>query len=530
MRNATQGDTADGELKGSLSESRRDRKRRVLLLVGFFALFVLLWVRPQTVRALTFPSSELYSEGKSGWVRQRLGYYAWKKADGTYITKAGFYELNGKVYFICGNSGRCYTGWLSYGNRRYYMDPDTGVRTTGWLELEGKKFYMNPENGYLHTGFTKIGNYYYYFCNQGYMLTGWRNFNNARYYFYSRTGAMVRGWLSWRNNMYYFNKAGKLVVSQEAYDIDGRTYSIDENGICTEVFTVEFCTYNGGAFKKFSVKSGGSVAAPSMQNLTGYTFMGWSTQRYCFVSENGNADIAYEMGEEISNIHGNLRFYAALYNYRTEAALTTATLHTPNSTRYDALILVGDSRMVRLKQALETRTDYFKKYPNLYFVAASGQRLQWLQSQGASELLELVAGLKDQGKEKIAIVFNLGVNTLRGDAIDFSEYVPYMQYLGNELMVLDPSASLFYMSVNPVNPAQQEAYYEKVGTHLTLCNPQAIRVFNATIRAELSSQFRYLDTYSYLAGHGYSTEDGLHYTTNTRLRYFEYMIHLLNAV
>ena len=520
---------SDGERRGDPAEGRRGIRRFLLLAAGLFILFVMLFARPQPVRALTFPSSELYSAGKGGWVKQRLGYYSWRKADGTYITKAGFYELNGKIYFICGNSGRCYTGWLNYGNRRYFMDPDTGVRTAGWLEVNAKKYYMDPADGYMHTGFTKVGNYYYYFCAQGYMLTGWRTFNNARYYFYSRTGAMVRGWLRWRDNMYYFTSAGKLVTSQEAYVIGGRTYSIDENGVCTEVFTVEFCTYNGGAFKKYSVKAGDSVAVPSMANLAGYTFMGWSTQKYCFVTEAGGANIAYEMGEEIPSVHGNLKFYAALYNYRSEQQLSTGSLHTPNTSKYDALIMVGDSRMVRLKQALDLRTDYLKKYPHLYFVAASGQRLPWLQQYGAPELTELVTSLKNQGREKIAIVFNLGVNSLRGDNADFSDYVPYMEHLGTELQTLAPRASLFYMSVNPVNPAQQEAYYQKMGMSLTLCSPKAVLMFNATVRARLAPQFTYLDTYSYLASTGYSTEDGLHYTSFTSLRYFEYMIQLLNA-
>ena len=523
------GDPPGGVRKGDQPDAGRSGRRLLLFAAGLFVLFLMLWARPQPVRALTFPSSELYTAGKGGWVKQRLGYYAWKKADGTYITKAGFYELNGKIYFICGNSGRCYTGWLSYANRRYYMDPDTGIRTTGWLELDTKKYYMDPTDGYLHTGFTKVGNYYYYFCNQGYMLTGWRTFNNARYYFYSRTGAMVRGWLSWRGNMYYFTAAGKLVTNQEAYVIGSRTYSIDDTGICTEVFTVEFCTYNGGAFKKYSVKAGDSVAVPAMPKLPGYTFIGWSTQRYCFVTASGGANIAYEMGEEIPSVHGNLKFYAALFNYRTEPKLTTGTMHTPNSTKYDALIMVGDSRTVHLKQALELRTDYLKKYPNLYFIAASGQRLPWLQQYGAAELLELVTSLKEQGKEKIAVVFNLGVNSLRGENIDFSEYVPYMEYLGTEIETIDPLASLFYMSVNPVNPAQQEAYYQQMGMSLTLCDPKAVLMFNATIRARLAPQFTYLDTYSYLAGTGYSTEDGLHYTTYTSLRYFDYMVQLLNA-
>ena len=104
-----------------------------------------------------------------------------------------------------------------------------------------------------------------------------------------------------------------------------------------------------------------------------------------------------------------------------------------------------------------------------------------------------------------------------------------MEHLGTELQTLAPRASLFYMSVNPVNPAQQEAYYQKMGMSLTLCSPKAVLMFNAAVRARLAPQFTYLDTYSYLASTGYSTEDGLHYTSFTSLRYFEYMIQLLNA-
>ena len=70
---------------------------------------------------------------RSYWKQERLGYYVRVCEDGNIIRTAGFYDIDGNTYFLCGNSGRRVQGWLTWRGGKYYFDPETGEYKRGKL-------------------------------------------------------------------------------------------------------------------------------------------------------------------------------------------------------------------------------------------------------------------------------------------------------------------------------------------------------------------------------------------------------------
>ena len=83
---------------------------------------------------------------KNYWKQERLGYYVRVGEDGNIIRTAGFYDIDGNTYFLCGNSGRRVQGWLTWRGGKYYFDPETGVQVVGKETIDGVPYYFNPDS------------------------------------------------------------------------------------------------------------------------------------------------------------------------------------------------------------------------------------------------------------------------------------------------------------------------------------------------------------------------------------------------
>ena len=213
----------------------------------------------------------------AGWVKKEDGYY-WQKADGTFLEESGWKELDGKRYFLA-EKGRRTEGWLIQKEGKYYLDPETGVLVTGPKEVDGKKYYFEPsgeipgkmaegwkeiekqtyyfvpETGQMKIGMSTIDKKTYYFDREGRQVYGWRSYKGKKYYFVPGTGQMkigmstidgkkyyfdtkgrqVYGCKSYRGKKYYFQKNGELLTNEKCYEINGKFYNIDKDGVMKEV-------------------------------------------------------------------------------------------------------------------------------------------------------------------------------------------------------------------------------------------------------------------------------------------------------
>ncbi|MBO7474967.1 MAG: hypothetical protein J6U00_13400 [Ruminococcus sp.] len=101
------------------------------------------------------------------------------------------------------------------------------------------------------------------------------------------------------------------------------------------------------------------------------------------------------------------------------------------------------------------------------------------------------------------VIFNLGVNDLHNSGAYLNWYNSLPDdFLNNNKVIV--------MSVNPCSGS-----YQKLNS--------GIESFNATLRDGLDSRITFLDSYTYLNWQGFSTTDGLHYTSGTYIDVYNFV-------
>lgn len=140
----------------------------------------------------------------------------------------------------------------------------------------------------------------------------------------------------------------------------------------------------------------------------------------------------------------------------------------------DNWLFVGDSRMV------------FWYTWGLYgeYIAESGQGLNMIYDN-----YDEITSYRDYN-----IVFNLGANQWwsGGEYVDLLNSFPEEFIQNNHLIVM------------PVNPTDGRFYWMN----------DKFDNYNSIVKEYLRDEYEYIDTANYMKNNGYSTADGLHYTTN----------------
>lgn len=155
-----------------------------------------------------------------------------------------------------------------------------------------------------------------------------------------------------------------------------------------------------------------------------------------------------------------------------------------NAAENNNVIFVGDSRFVGMFMYVDS---------DATVIAEVGKGYKWLIDTADAELR---AALTDDS----TVIFNLGVNDL-GNAAKYVDYI-------NNLQAEFPNITIYYMSVNPVEQ--------------TTVSNESIDAFNETISNGITAT--YLDTNTYLQKNGFSTTDGLHYSKDTYITIYDYVL------
>ena len=166
----------------------------------------------------------------------------------------GWRSLGVKIYYFVPVTGQMKLGWSTIDGKKYYFEKD-GHQTIGWRSLGGKKYYFVPKTGQMKRGWSTIDGKKYYFEKDGSQTYGWRSIGGKMYYFAEKTGVLRKGWLTLGNKKYYLNKDGsrfsgirsvggkkyyfqkngELLTNEKCYEIDGKFYNIDKDGVMKEV-------------------------------------------------------------------------------------------------------------------------------------------------------------------------------------------------------------------------------------------------------------------------------------------------------
>ncbi|MDO5424128.1 MAG: hypothetical protein Q4F41_10415 [Eubacteriales bacterium] len=157
------------------------------------------------------------------------------------------------------------------------------------------------------------------------------------------------------------------------------------------------------------------------------------------------------------------------------------------------LIFVGDSRTVGMKAAVGGKAVY---------IAKIGEGYDWLSTTALKSLKKQLAKYPAS-----QVVFNLGVN----DVGNVSAYRTFYR----KLFAQYPDAKFYILSVNPIEN----------GKGSWAVTNKMIRAFNKKMKAAFPEN--YLDCYSELVKNGYETADGLHYTSTTYWKIYDFV---LNAI
>lgn len=159
-------------------------------------------------------------------------------------------------------------------------------------------------------------------------------------------------------------------------------------------------------------------------------------------------------------------------------------IDTYNTAEHNNVIFVGDSRFVGMFMYVDS---------DATVIAEVGKGYKWLIDTADAKLR---AALTDDS----TVIFNLGVNDL-GNAAKYVDYI-------NNLQAEFPNITIYYMSVNPVEQ--------------TTVSNESIDAFNETISNGITAT--YLDTNTYLQKNGFSTTDGLHYSKDTYITIYDYVL------
>lgn len=334
----------------------------------------------------------------------------------------------------------------------------------------------------------------------------------------SRKGYINDGWiLKTSQKTQHYNEGDKVKVYGNC-----KFYAVQE-----QAASVVLHKTRGAEYKTIYVKKGDSFTLPGAENPEGYTFMGWSTKPNIVITGSKPGKVQYETGEVIPSVNSTIHLYQVMYQRNTEKNLISSQMAKPDLNRYGGVIMVGDSRTVRMRQALAAQ-NCGANMNGVRFVSASGQGLKWFKDEGYRHLINQIKHIRVSSSKPVAVVFNLGVN----DLYRISDYVAFMNEIAPELEKMN--CKLYYMSVNPINSVM----IEKTG-RLSLRKEADVRAFNDRIKTGLDD-YTYIDTYSWLMQNGFGTsngvngkdsseDDGLHYTVKTYKRIYDYCLRYVNA-
>ena len=279
---------------------------------------------------------------------------------------------------------------------------------------------------------------------------------------------------------------------------------------------------DGAVYKTITVNEGSSYTLPSMLNPKGFTFIGWGEAPNITVSESTPYNTPYKAYMKLKNLQGKRHLYAVLSNRSKEKDLTKAQLLAPDTSRFKKIIFIGDSRTTRMQRTLE-RIGIDTDSGRLAFVSKPSTTLDWIKQNGYAVLLKEIGETDPKDKRPIALVFNMGVNSLgTAPSVVSQSYISYYRSIAPELQ--KKGCKLYFMSVNPVVSAQ-------FATKSSVPRQEwRVRDFNYLVMKGLEGTYTYIDMNRWLLRTGFGTDegayrdtgvdDGLHYTDKTYKRIF----------
>ncbi|MDD2957431.1 MAG: hypothetical protein PHR92_02735 [Lachnospiraceae bacterium] len=365
-----------------------------------------------------------------------------------------------------------------------------------WIQNAKGISYKKSDGKYVKNKWVTISGKVYYFSAAGYVKTGWFTYNGDRYYASSKGVVYVSKWKTSGNRKYYLRKSG-MRAEKTWVKISGKYYYFGSNGVMTvkSQVTTGGNTYFVGAdgVRKSNcwVTSGGKRYYFGKNGIRCQNKWVKYKNKYYYLKNDGTMAVNCWIGNT---------YYVGSDGARKTSCYVDGYYLDANGKRTEIIsfsgkyLMVGDSRIVGMDAAISD--------PDTKFIGKVSMGYSWLSSTAGPEVKKYL-----QGKADLTVVFAFGINDLG----NISQYISYYQ----SLVKAYPSAKFYFISVNPVDEKVAAAYGYSVKN-------SAIKAFNKKLKAAFSS--RYFSTYNYLLKNGYNTADGIHYTSATYQKLYQYIL------
>lgn len=157
------------------------------------------------------------------------------------------------------------------------------------------------------------------------------------------------------------------------------------------------------------------------------------------------------------------------------------------------IIVLGDSRTVGMDISVNS---------NVTFIGKVSSGYKWMTSTAIPQA-------ETQMNDNTICIFNFGVN----DIDNVNRYISAL----NDFKSRHPNNIICFMTVNPVDEQKERQNGYSVSN-------SSIANFNAKMKQGLSNDIIVIDSYQHLIDNGFSTVDGIHYTTSTYNDIYNYML------
>ncbi len=337
---------------------------------------------------------------------------------------------------------------------------------------------------YAKDAWIEVDNQYYYFDEDGYSKPGWFEYSGNTYYA-SSEGTVLHDMWHKEGSKQFFLKANGVLAKAQWVVKNKRVFIVDKNGVMikNKMFSVRgkyyYVNKNGQRVANTWVSIGGKRY---FFNARGERLSAiWIRYRgnYYYVKSNGVMAVNEDVGKYHVNKSGVLSGFSSEYKkYATVKYL-----------------FVGDSRTVGMSMSVkDSKTAYIGKV---------GEGYNWMKSTADAKVKKYLSY-----NPKLNVIFGFGVNDLG----NVQKYISYYK----SMITAYPNAKFYIMAINPVNDKTIRSYYRR-----TTVNNTKIRDFNKKVYSALKSN--YINTFYYLCKNGFDTVDGLHYTSATYKKIYNYV-------
>lgn len=378
----------------------------------------------------------------------------------------------------------------------YITQAKKTVITSGKFVKNSKGIRYQKKNGkYISGKWVSIDGKIYCFGTDGYAKTGWFTYSKKTYYANSEGVVYVSRWLTLNGKKYYLKSNG-IRASKEWVKKSGKYYWFASSGVMATKCQIS----SGGKYYYVGADGARKVNCWVTQKDKKYFFgkdgvryqSKWVKYKgkYYYLQKNGVMATDCWVGNYYVGSDGARKINCYVGNYYLDSTGKRIKV-LKFSGKY---LIVGDSRTVGMDSAVASS--------EAKFIGKVSMGYSWLKSTAGTKVKQYLAG-----NAKLKVIFAFGINDLG----NITNYISYYQALMKEY----PDTDFYFLSVNPVN----EKLASSKGYSVT---NSAIKKFNAKLKSAFGSG--YINTYTYLTKNGFSSIDGIHYTSDTYVKLYDYVV------